>query len=216
MTRAGTIHTPTRRVAVAAGVLLLLAACAVALLRDAGRWLVCEDPLAKADVIVVLSGGLPYRAEEAAKIYRMGCAPEVWVSYPVGPGADLASLGIPYVGEEEYNRRILIREGVPEKAVRVFPDPILNTQQEVREVARELQRTGKARVIFVTSPEHTRRVKTLWRKLAGGAGEAIVRPAANDPFDAAHWWRTTRDALAVVREYLGLMNAWAGFPLRPH
>jgi hypothetical protein len=33
--------------------------------RGAGRWLGREDTLSSADVIVVLSGGMPYRAEEA-------------------------------------------------------------------------------------------------------------------------------------------------------
>jgi len=53
--------------------------------RHAGRWLVLDDPMSRADVILVLSGGLPYRAEEAAKIYAMGCAPEVWISRPDSP-----------------------------------------------------------------------------------------------------------------------------------
>jgi uncharacterized SAM-binding protein YcdF (DUF218 family) len=204
-----------RRLPLVLAIVLAIISLAAALLRHAGQWLVREDPLAKSDVIVVLSGGMPYRAEEAARIYAMGYAPQVWVSYPLGPGGDLASLGIHYVGEEEYNRDVLIRAGVPRNAVHIFPEPILNTQQEVREVSGELQRTGKVRVIFVTSPEHTRRVKTLWRKLNGRTEDAIVRSAPKDPFDSVHWWRSTRDALAVVREYLGLMNAWAGFPVRP-
>jgi len=41
-----------------------------------------------------------------------------------------------------------------------------------------------------------------------------VRAASEDPFDPRHWWRSTGDALDVVREVLGLMNAWAGLPLR--
>jgi hypothetical protein len=41
----------------------------------------------------------------------------------------------------------------------------------------------------------------------------LVRAATEDSFDAAHWWRSTKDALDVVREYLGLLNAWAGLPL---
>jgi hypothetical protein len=42
-----------------------------------------------------------------------------------------------------------------------------------------------------------------------------VRAAGTDGFDAAHWWRNTHDALDVVREVLGLLNAWAGLPLQP-
>jgi hypothetical protein len=29
------------------------------------------------------------------------------------------------------------------------------------------------------------------------------------------WWRASGDALDVVREALGLVNAWAGLPLHP-
>ena len=197
-------------------ILLLLLAATVIALRQAGRWLVREDPLSRADVIVVLSGGLPYRAEGAAKVFRLRYAPETWVSRPESPAGELQELGIHYVGEEEYNRQILIQEGVPESAVHIFPKTVANTEQEVEEIAREMRRTGKTTVIIVTSPQHTRRVKALWKTIVGNDPKLIVRAAAEDPFDADHWWRNTRDSLAVVREYLGLANVWSGLPVRPH
>jgi uncharacterized SAM-binding protein YcdF (DUF218 family) len=197
-------------------ILLALLAVAVVVARGAGRWLIREDPLSPANILVVLSGSMPYRAEKAAKVFRAGYATEVWVSRPVNPASELRELGIRFVGEEEYSREVLIREGVSEQAVRIFPDAIVDTEQEVEEVAREMKRTGKTRAIIVTSPQHTRRVGTLWRKLVRGDQKAIVRAAFEDPFDADHWWRNTRDALAVARETLGLMNAWAGLPVRPH
>jgi hypothetical protein len=55
----------------------------------------------------------------------------------------------------------------------------------------------------------------LWRKIGSSRGSAIVRAASDDAFDPRRWWRNTGDALDVVREVLGLMNAWAGQPLRP-
>ncbi len=197
-------------------ILLVLLAAVLAGLRGAGRWLVREDPLSSTDVIVVLSGRMPYRAEEAGKVFRMGYAPEVWVSRPESPRDKLEKLGIRFVGEEEYDREILIHEGVPEAAVHILPDTIVDTEQEVEEAAREMRRTGKTRVILVTSPEHTRRVQMLWKKLVGENPQAIVRAAREDPFDPDHWWRNTRDAFGVVREMLGLANAWAGLPVRPH
>jgi len=42
-----------------------------------------------------------------------------------------------------------------------------------------------------------------------------VRAAATDSFSPEHWWRATGDALEVLREVLGLLNAWAGLPLHP-
>jgi uncharacterized SAM-binding protein YcdF (DUF218 family) len=196
-------------------ILLLFLAVAVAGLRGAGRWLIREDPLSPADIVVVLSGSMPYRAQKAAEVLRAGYAPEVWVSRPVNPSRELEQLGIHFVGEEEYSREVLIREGIPEHAVRILPDAIVDTEQEVCEVAREMKRTEKTRAIIVTSPQHTRRVRTLWTKLIRGDQKAIVRAAFEDPFDADHWWRNTRDAFAVVREAMGLINAWAGLPVRP-
>ena len=43
----------------------------------------------------------------------------------------------------------------------------------------------------------------------------MVRAAGEDRFDPRHWWRSSGDALEVVREILGLLNAWAGLPLAP-
>jgi uncharacterized SAM-binding protein YcdF (DUF218 family) len=202
------------RIAVLILVVALGAGAAVAF-RGAGRWLVRQDALGPADVIVVLSGSMPARAEEAARIFRLGYAREVWVSRPESPAEELAAMGIRYLGEDDYNRQILIHDGVPEAAVRVLPDPIVDTEEEVQETARQMRREGKRSAIIVTSPQHTRRVRTLWRKLAGRDLRAIVRGSPEDPFDAAHWWRDTRDTFSVVREFLGLVNAWAGLPVRP-
>ena len=104
--------------------------------RHAGRWLTVDDPLSHADAIFILSGGLPYRAEEAGRVYAMGYASEVWVSRPDSPVAKLEKLGIHFVGEEEYNREILIHAGVPESAIHILPAIVINTEEDVEEAAR--------------------------------------------------------------------------------
>lgn len=178
-----------------------------------GRWLVVEDPLAKVDAIAVLSGGLPVRALEAARLYRQGYAPEVWLTHTAEPGESLKALGIPFEGEEVYSARVLIHEGVPADAIHVLETSIVNTADEMRVISQALQQEKDRSVILVTSKPHTRRARLLWRKLAPGECRAIVRPASEDPFDPHHWWRSTGDALDVVREVLGILNAWAGLPL---
>jgi len=180
-----------------------------------GRWLVVEDPLAKARAIVVLSGAMPSRAIEAAKLYREGYAPEVWLTHSLEPGKSLEEMGVPFSGEDHYNKLVLIHEGMPQEAIHVLEPPIVNTADEIKVVAATLARTKSEGVILVTTKVHTRRVRLLWRRLAPGQGRAIVRAASSDPFDPRHWWHTTSDALDVVREILGLLNAWAGLPLHP-
>src|SRR5260370_28417017 len=81
-----------------------------------GRWLVVEDPLVNAQAIVVLSGAMPLRAIEAAKLYREGYAPEIWLTHSAEPGETLEKMGIPFSGKDYYNRLVFIHEGVPPRA----------------------------------------------------------------------------------------------------
>jgi uncharacterized SAM-binding protein YcdF (DUF218 family) len=197
-------------------VTILLFLCAVLAFRGVGRWLVREDSLEPAGAIVVLSGSMPYRAEEAARIFQMGYAHEVWISRPESPAEELNAMGIHFLGEEDYSREVLVHAGVPDAAIHIFPNAIIDTEQEVDEVLQVMREQNKSSVIIVTSPQHTRRVRALWQKIAGGNAKLIVRAAFEDPFDADHWWRNTRDALSVMREMLGLANVWSGLPVRPH
>ncbi len=61
-----------RRFVLAATVFVFLTLALVVAFLDVGRWLVVEDPIDKARAIVVLNGGMPVRALEAAKLYRQG------------------------------------------------------------------------------------------------------------------------------------------------
>jgi uncharacterized SAM-binding protein YcdF (DUF218 family) len=180
---------------------------------NVGRWLVREDPLQRATAIAVLSGRMPERVLEAVRIYKRGYAPRVWLTHSTEPGATLAQLSVHYIGEEEYNKELLMRSGVPEGAIEILDPSIENTADEMRTIGEALAKRGHGTVIVVTSKVHTRRVRSLWNRLAKGDGTAVVRGVSDDGFDPAHWWRDTQDALDVVREVLGLMNAWAGLPL---
>jgi uncharacterized SAM-binding protein YcdF (DUF218 family) len=188
---------------------------ALVFLLCAGRWLVMEDPLEKAQAIVVLSGRMPMRAMEAAKLYREGYAPSVWLTHSTEPGATLEAMGIPFMGEDFYNLRVLVHEGVPANAIHLLQPPIINTAGELAAVSAALEAGKGTAVIIVTSKVHTRRVRILWRRLAASRPQAIIRAASGDPFEPLRWWRTTGDALDVVREFLGILNAWAGMPLHP-
>ena len=201
--------------AVASGI--ALAVCVTLLLgvRDLGKWLTDEDPPSPVDVVVVLSGGAPYRAEEAARMYGMRYAPEVWVTRPEAPIDVSDTLAGQNPAEEGYTRRTLIEEGVSTASIEILPATVINTEEELDEVATEMRRARKKTVMIVTSPQHTRRTRTLWKMLAKDDLIAVVRAARGDPFDAGHWWRHSHDASSVLHELLGLLNAWMGLPARP-
>jgi uncharacterized SAM-binding protein YcdF (DUF218 family) len=188
---------------------------ALVLFMNMGRWLVVEDPLEKASAMAVLSGRMPSRALEAARLYRAGYASEVWLTHSTEPGATLAKLSVPYSGEETYDKLILIHEGVPESAIRILDPPVVNTEDEILVIGHSLQQQTGHKVIIVTSKVHTRRSRALWNRLSAARGQAIIHGVSDDGFNAARWWHNTSDALDVVREIFGLLNLWAGLPLRP-
>jgi uncharacterized SAM-binding protein YcdF (DUF218 family) len=204
-----------RRWLVPGGIFIVLAGAAATLFLTVGNWLVVEDPLVHADVIVVLSGRLPERAVEAARVYHAGFADQVWISPPTSPVDDLKAMKIAYLGEDFYNEKVLIAKGVPPDTIRILERADANTEEEVRQIAEVLHSMDLHSAIIVTSKPHTRRVRTIWRKLVGSRPRMIVRYPQDDTYDGAHWWRHTQDSLDVVRETLGLLNAWVGFPVRP-
>jgi uncharacterized SAM-binding protein YcdF (DUF218 family) len=193
---------------------ILVIVLAIGAFLHAGTWLVREDPAQKAQIVVVLSGGLPERALAAADEFKASGAKEVWLTRPLQPGAAMQQLHLPYAGEEQYSRMVLIDRGVPPTAIRTLDTRVNNTAEEIQAVFAELQKRPET-VVAVTSKAHTRRVRTLWNVISKGTnhGKLLVRAAQQDPFDPEHWWRSSNDVLSVVREYLGLLNAWAGLPL---
>ena len=206
-----------RKILIFLSLIFLVFLLVSAAVQGLGQWLVVEDPLERAAAIVILGGQPPYRAMEGASLYRGGWAPEIWLLSPVirEETKILWEMGIPWMEEERLNRMILERLEVPPPAIRVFPERVKNTVEEVRLISSLLREKGGRRVILVTSKVHTRRTAATWRAIVGKSPQAIVRFAKSDPFVPATWWRYTEDALAVVREAVGLLNVWVGFPLQP-
>jgi uncharacterized SAM-binding protein YcdF (DUF218 family) len=204
-----------RLVAVAAAILSVLATLLYAFL-EAGQWLLVDDPLQPAQAIAVFGGEVPFRAMEAAALYGQHLAPEVWVTKGRHSEEDAAleELGIERPTEYMLSRDVLQRRGVPANAIRLLPESTENTAVEVQVIARKLRATGGDTVILVTSKYHSRRVKALWHRLADAGLHATVRYAWDDPSDPAHWWATTSNAFPVFREWFGILNALAGFPIR--
>lgn len=204
-----------RRILLLGGFNILLFILAIFVFLHAGTWLVREDSPQKAQIVLVLSGGLPERALAAAEVFKSSGAHEVWLTRPLQPGAAMQALHLPYAGEEQYSRMVLIDRGVPPSAIHMLDPQISNTAEELQAVYAELQKRPDANLIVVTSKAHTRRVRAIWKVISSEKVEKhlLVRASPLDPFDPEHWWRSTNDALSVVREYLGLLNAWFGLPL---
>jgi len=195
-------------------IFLLFTTSGLVVFLDVGVWLVREDPLQPATVIVVLSGNIPVRALEAAQLYHEGYAKEIWLTHPGERTDPLKELGIAYPAEDDFNIRVLRLQGVPASAIRVLDSSIVNTEEELDAIAAALQNHGGGRVIIVTNKAHTRRVHLIWTKYFGFRGTAIVHGVSGDNFAADQWWRDTGSMHQVVHEVLGIVNAWTGMPVQ--
>ena len=186
--------------------------------RGAGEWLVVEDPLRRPAVaIAILGGKMPFRAMEAAELYRAGYAPEVWLTGPEGAAEHepIKRMGFsPY--EPDLYYKVLERLGVPRSAVRVLnPVGVVNTREEVAVISRALRKFGGGTVIVVTSPTHTRRVRAIWRMAAWPLDGLIVRYTRHEPrkLRLEQWWEGELEQGMVLREVGGLVDTWLGFPM---
>src|SRR5436309_64841 len=159
--------------------------------------LIVDDPLRPASAIVVLAGGPPFRALEAAALYHAGWAPHVVAT-----------------GAVAWDRDVLLAAGVPPSAIVLTDGAPRATLEELQTVSR-LVSVHNEPVILVTSKVHTRRTRLIWRYVTGQAASGIVRSARRDPFDASDWWGKRRLTGDVFHEYLSLLNYCLGFPVSP-
>jgi uncharacterized SAM-binding protein YcdF (DUF218 family) len=180
-------------------------------LRLIGRALVVEDPVAKVDAIVVVAGGTPSREDAAAALFREGLAPDVVLSNPFTPDRvrQLITMGARRLDYQGESRLVLEQRGVPAQAIVALPQPVKTTEAELKVVGELARARGWRRVILVTSPQHSRRVKLVWSRQAPADIQSIVRIAQDDDF-LDDWWRKRRQAEAVLHEYLGLAAIYLG------
>jgi uncharacterized SAM-binding protein YcdF (DUF218 family) len=189
---------------VAAALTLSIAVWHGPLLHAMGTWLRVEDRLERADAIVVLAGGTPRREATAAALWKEGWAPHIIISRPLERPdlRELIDLGIRRFDLQGESRKALETYGVPPDQIIAIPDISRTTEPELALVRDAANARGYRRLILVSSPEHTRRVKIIWSRQASGGPEAIVVPA-REPFPFESWWRDRRAAESVLHEYLG-------------
>lgn len=161
---------------------LLAVVSGVVALALIGRALAVEDPLAKADVIVAISGDEGPRTETAVSLWQQGLAPLLLFSG--------ASLDPDSVSSGELMKREAVRLGVPAGAILVEPLSA-TTEENAKRTAEVMQQRGLHTAILVTSPYHQRRASVLFARAFEPVGLSFRNHPATDPaWDPDRWWMT--------------------------
>lgn len=165
----------------------------------ADSWVV-EDPLDKADALVVLSDDNFYadRATRAAELFREGKAPLVVASgRRLRPGAGIAEL-------MEHD---LIERGVPKDKILRFPQDADSTRDEAEGLAKLAKQKKWSSAIVVTSNYHTRRARYIFRRVFPQGVQVRMASARDGDFDPDTWWEKRKSTKLFMREILGMMMA---------
>lgn len=189
------------------------------LLVAAGKFLERADAPFAADVIVVIRGDEVYfnRALTAARLFNQGLAPRVYVSSALDDlaAAALQARGVTMPKAQDNVASVLMQSHVACAQILLDHDePGGGTAGELNRIKAMLTARGYSSAVLVTSWYHTRRLRLLANAAFGNAKISFAVVAAEEPTNAASWWRRRYVAIAVLEEYVKLSMAWLPFQPR--
>ena len=197
------------RVALVAAPLLLISAIALPRL---GAWLVVEDPLQKADAIIVLGGTMYERPLEAVELLAEGWADRVFLFQQVVDWgeASLIERQVPYTREVDLQIEVMQRLGVDKSRIAVL-EQANSTADEADYVFQLASREKFRRLIVITSRQHTRRARLVMNRRLDDIGvQVIVRASRFDRSDVDRWWANRSTLRFTLFETQRLLGYWIG------
>ena len=172
------------------------------LLTRLGQGWIIDEPLVKADAIVVLGGDTinGERVRHAVQLHHEGWAPRVVVSGPYLRD---------YLSEAELMAQEARSLGLPPQAVLVARHRAGSTLEEALALRQFLQVHNLRRIIIATSDYHTRHARAAFRAVFGGNGARFLLSAApSGRFNAERWWKERVGLSTLVLECMKMLNDW--------
>lgn len=169
-------------------------------LESAARFLIVQDNLSPADVIVVLGGGGPERVWQGVKLFNLHYGkwiivtgmeqkfPGLTTTWPQLAKAEAMSLGV--------SEGAIILE---ERSTSTYEDAIYVKEDML---SREFQSA-----IVVSSPHHTRRARMIFRKVFKDHKDMSLQfsPVENGDFQVHKWWTREKELVGFINEYSKLI-----------
>jgi len=152
-----------------------------------------QDALAKADAIVVISGGdTDARIEEGVNLYMQKWAPIIIFSGAAASGDVSNALAM---------KRIAVSKGVPTDAV-LIEEKSKTTAENALYTTEILRKKEMKSIILVTSPYHQRRANNEFRKQLGKDFTIINHSAKDTTWRKKNWWENANARFLTIGEIL--------------
>jgi uncharacterized SAM-binding protein YcdF (DUF218 family) len=163
----------------------------------ADLWIV-SDPISRANVIVVLGGGLPTRPFVAAELWQRGLADKILISQ--APEKMAVSIGA-MPSHSEFNREILLKLGVPVGVIETFGTANKNTRDEAVALRQWAERNAVSSFIIPIEIFPARRVRWIFRREFFGTAVSIEVPSFEPPdYARRNWWKTENGPVVFQNE----------------
>jgi hypothetical protein len=175
--------------------LVLLAGLSVALLMNAGSFLLLDSPR-RSDVILVLAGETERRPERAVQLLAQGYGRRVVLDVPTNSKI--------YEFTEIQLAQKYVRDLPQAASVSICPIDGLSTKDESKDAEKCLAREGAKSVLIVTSDFHTRRALSVFRREIP-RHEYSVAAARDQQQFGVRWWTRRQWAKTFFDEWLRLI-----------
>ena len=172
----------------------------------AGDKLVITEPPEKSQAIVIFSGDGESSYENASYQKRSIDALK-YLNNNYAESIILSSGRGQTIKEVEVLRALLIDKGVKRESIYIFEQYPKNTYENVIMVRDYLRINKIDKIMFITSPYHSRRSKMIWNKNAPDIDVTI--PLVIDSPSRDMQWQSSKDKIKVIiYEYLSILYNW--------
>lgn len=187
-------------------ILLLLFIFRAPILRGLGNWLIEEDTLQKADIIVQLGGNPFERAVKVEELFKKGYAPLI-VTTGSNQSVALQALDI-HLTEAENSKQGLIHRGVTDSLIYTLNQGT-STLEEAKALKKFALEKRYKKIILVTAKFHTARVHKYFNREFEGSGITIMVCGAKPlKYQTSTWWKSEEGLLMVFNEYVKSVYYW--------
>jgi uncharacterized SAM-binding protein YcdF (DUF218 family) len=158
------------------------------LLRSAGHALVAQDVPTRADVIIISTDVMGAGILESADLVKAGVATRVAIfdRTPNQVQLEFARRGIQSVDYKQVSVQLLRALGLTD--ILVIP-AVVGTEDEGKVLQRWCAANSIRSIVFVSTPDHSRRTRRVLDRALGKGGIAVtVRYSKYSEFDPDTWW----------------------------
>jgi len=165
------------------------------------KFLIVNEELSPADVVVILGGGGQERVDRGVKLYKSDYGKKIIIT-----GMPIQLTGLPITTWPQLAMNSALSMGVPKNAIITEERPT-STYEDAEYVKEDMLKGNFKSAIVVSSPYHMRRARMIFKKVFNDQRDITLMfsSADNEKFQIHKWWTQENELTVVMTEYFKLI-----------